>query len=34
MVDAALSVVRDAGVPDANIHFDKFLDRSHTLARG
>jgi NAD(P)H-flavin reductase/ferredoxin len=34
MVDAALAVVRDAGVPDANIHFDKFLDRSHTLVLG
>jgi len=34
MVDAALSVVRDAGVPDAHVHFDKFLDRSHLLARG
>jgi NAD(P)H-flavin reductase/ferredoxin len=34
MVDAGLAVVRDAGVPEAHVHFDKFLDRSHLLSRG
>ena len=33
MVDAALAVVRDAGTPEGQIYFDKFLDRSHLLPR-
>lgn len=30
MIDAALPVLRDAGVHAKDIHFDKFTDRSHT----
>jgi toluene methyl-monooxygenase electron transfer component len=30
MIDAALPVLKDAGVHSKNIHFDKFTDRSHT----
>jgi NAD(P)H-flavin reductase/ferredoxin len=34
MVDAALSIVRDAGTPAEHVHFDKFLDRSHLPSSG
>ena len=34
MIDSAEKIVRRAGVAPANIHFDKFFDRSHTQQRG
>jgi len=34
MIDSAEKIVRQAGVAPANIHFDKFFDRSHTQQRG
>jgi len=34
MIDSAEKIVRQAGVADGNIHFDKFFDRSHTQQRG
>jgi toluene methyl-monooxygenase electron transfer component len=34
MIDAAEKIVRQAGVPEAHVHFDKFFDRSHTQQRG
>jgi NAD(P)H-flavin reductase/ferredoxin len=34
MIDSAEKIVRQAGVDDAHIHFDKFFDRSHTQQRG
>lgn len=30
MIDAAIPVLKEAGVHSRNIHFDKFTDRSHT----
>jgi len=30
MIDRAIEVLRARGVPEERIHFDKFLDRSHT----
>jgi len=34
MIDSAEKIIRQAGVADSNIHFDKFFDRSHTQQRG
>src|SRR5438309_705324 len=34
MIDSAEKIVRQAGADPANIHFDKFFDRSHTQQRG
>ena len=34
MIDSAEKIVRQAGVAESNIHFDKFFDRSHTQQRG
>ncbi|MGH7803516.1 MAG: 2Fe-2S iron-sulfur cluster-binding protein, partial [Candidatus Binatia bacterium] len=34
MLDSAEKIVRDAGIAPANIHADKFYDRSHTQQRG
>ena len=34
MLDSAEKILRDAGVAPANIHADKFYDRSHTQQRG
>ena len=34
MIDSAEKIVRQAGVDEAHIHFDKFFDRSHTQQRG
>jgi len=33
MIDSAEKIVRRAGVEPANIHFDKFFDRSHLQQR-
>ena len=34
MIESAEKIVRQAGVAEANIHFDKFYDRSHLQQRG
>jgi ferredoxin-NADP reductase len=34
MLDSAVKIVLGAGVLPANIHADKFYDRSHTQPRG
>ncbi|MGH7898272.1 MAG: 2Fe-2S iron-sulfur cluster-binding protein, partial [Candidatus Binatia bacterium] len=34
MIDSAEKIARQAGVAAANIHSDKFFDRSHTQPRG